>query len=361
MGWFNDSDSEDENEKRSKRPLLETFHDVVGGGSSEGDSSTTVHQPNKKSKVILENSGDRSDSRAAAAVEEEEEVDPLDAFMSNLSSSKNKSTSTASTNSSTRTKQLSRMDMDNEDEATAHWESSKATDNIHAEYSEQQQQEHQQQNKTQFQSQQISKVKLDMSNTFHKAGEKNKTSNSSNSCFNKSNDSDQDEMLNRIQKQKQNDQEHYQLDKINHSKMMKSSQYKPFCKVFLNPNMIRQMMKKYENNMNYGYEWRIEHNVTCSIDYIDPIESFQLYGGEYSSSSSSSRNNINEDNHQKKSTTTSSSNDNAVETYINKIFDYEVLKYLEKNNFKKATLVQAQSIPIALCGKDLIVTSHTGR
>ena len=86
---------------------------------------------------------------------------------------------------------------------------------------------------------------------------------------------------------------------------------------------------------------RKEHHISCSADSIGPILTFEQYAGCGRPNSTST-------------TTTTIEEDEP-------LFDQAILTYLEKNNFHKATLVQAQSIPVALCGKDLIVTSHTGR
>ena len=102
------------------------------------------------------------------------------------------------------------------------------------------------------------------------------------------------------------------LDKVNHS----SIAYAPFRKVFYNPK-----------HSNFGSMWRRENEITCSINTIDPIISFSDYGP--------------------------SSNGSG-------IFPPEILSYLHKNDFHQPTQVQAQSIPSALAGHDLIVTSHTG-
>ncbi len=188
-------------------------------------------------------------------------------------------------------------------------------------------------------------AKAAMSSTFHKAGQKKKT-----------NDDEDGSMHHGIdtgtKMHVENDEEHYKLEKVNHNK----KQYPPFRKVFLFGHDCDghderdlhggERKRKRGNGTNFGRSWREENEVSCSIDDIDPILSFQEYGGSI-------------DNGDKTSET--STGTSTTGQWQEPIFDREVLRYLEKNNFKKATLVQSQSIPIALCGRDLIVTSHTGR
>ena len=102
------------------------------------------------------------------------------------------------------------------------------------------------------------------------------------------------------------------LENINHT----SISYAPFRKSFYNAKPT-----------NFGSTWRRENGVICSIELIDPITSFEDYG--------------------------STSNGHG-------IFAPEIMTYLHDNGFHKATHVQSQSIPLALAGRDLIVTSHTG-
>lgn len=96
------------------------------------------------------------------------------------------------------------------------------------------------------------------------------------------------------------------LEKVDHS----SISYRPFRKHFRNPSATTA-----------GSSWRIDHDVTISNDQIDPVLTF----AEYQDS-----------------------------------FAPEVLSYLESNNYRIPTPVQAQSIPVSLTGQDLIVTSRTG-
>jgi len=87
--------------------------------------------------------------------------------------------------------------------------------------------------------------------------------------------------------------------------------------------------KKFHVPMNsaLGASWRRENEVTCTMN-IDPIQSFDQYGPS--------------------------------DTSANGLFVTEVLSYLNKTGFRQATIVQGQSIPVALAGHDLLVTSHTG-
>lgn len=96
------------------------------------------------------------------------------------------------------------------------------------------------------------------------------------------------------------------LEKVDHSRIT----YQSFRKHFRNPS-----------NTPSGSAWRKDHDVTCSDDQIDPVLAFTEYQDTFAP---------------------------------------EVLSYLESNNYRIPTPVQAQSIPVSLTGQDLIVTSRTG-
>ena len=353
MGWFDDSDSDDNSKsKRTKRPLLETFHDDNDDDNVQNVTNNLFdekEEPSKKSKLETNVTSENSSNDVV--------VDPLDAFMNDLSNTKTLTTQIT---------KRSRLDMENEEEATAHWESTKTTSNTTVATiaaMETSKNHHDSNNNNNNAS--IQKAQMAMASTFHKAGEKNTNTHHNNNDDDYDNDDDENLQIKintKIQQQKQNDENHYQLDNINdtittNTKQQQQDEYKPFCKIFLSPNRIRQLNYNGNNNNNnsssnsYGYEWRKKHDITCSIDYIDPIESFDLYGN-------------NSDAKQPKGIKEKEQGgayyDNEDEA-IPSLFDPNILNYLDKNNFKKPTLVQAQCIPIALCGRDLIVTSHTGR
>jgi Rad3-related DNA helicase len=108
------------------------------------------------------------------------------------------------------------------------------------------------------------------------------------------------------------------LDKCNHT--LKT--YPRFRKVFHHPK-----------NTDDGKQWRSDYDVSCSIDTVDPIFSFAELG---------------------------SCHDDVGDSTRTAILPQTILEYLDENGYKEPTLVQSQCIPLALYGKDLLVTSHTG-
>ncbi|GFH56843.1 hypothetical protein CTEN210_13319 [Chaetoceros tenuissimus] len=97
------------------------------------------------------------------------------------------------------------------------------------------------------------------------------------------------------------------LPAIDHSTI----KYNSFQKKFHSPKSTDQ-----------GYRYRQEHDISCTLETIDPISSFDAYPTH--------------------------------------IFPSSIQTFLKKQNYHQATPVQAQAIPITLSGHDLIVTSSTG-
>jgi len=235
-------------------------------------------------------------TQAAGDVKEDE--DPLESFMNSLSSS-----STA-----VESKNKNRLDMDNEDEATAHWREHKAgceavMDLDLKKLTQDDSDDFSNGALTSHSSYKSITAKVAMAQTFHKAGEGRQASNSR-----KTSRKDDEGDVGDDSCQRTIDP----LESVNHS----SITYSAFRKIFHMPQ-----------HSALGISWRKENQVSCTMN-VDPIQSFDQYGPS--------------------------------DTSENGLFATEVLSYLQKHSFHQATLVQAQSIPVALAGHDLLVTSHTG-
>jgi len=230
-----------------------------------------------------------------------EDEDPLDSFMNSLSS----------TSAAAESKLKNRLDMDNEDEATAHWRDSKTDGetvmesdlNMSKKSKRDDWEGHHTSSDTapmRYSYESLS-AKAALAQTFHKVGDgpqKPRVETSS-----KDDDAHEGDSSRRTIDP---------LESVNHSCIS----YESFRKTFHEPF-----------NSVEGSSWRRENEVSCTVD-IDPIQSFDQYGPK--------------------------------ESMGNGIFATEILAYLSKNGFRDATTVQAQSIPVALAGRDLLVTSHTG-
>lgn len=97
------------------------------------------------------------------------------------------------------------------------------------------------------------------------------------------------------------------LAKVDHG----SIQYKPFQRKFYEPTSTM-----------LGPQWRRENEIFCSVNTLDPILSFDDLGPT--------------------------------------VLHQEVLDYLNASGYKAPTLVQSQSLPVALSGRDCMVTASTG-
>lgn len=317
MGWFDDDSDSDDSRKR-KLPLFETFEKTehLCRNASSGDRDVALcDDPVKQPIETLNVEENRTNgSRPEQSVKEDDSMlweDPLDSYMNQLSSA----------TSVEKVSVKNRLDVENEEEATAHWKTTTQTpiqesstakaEKIDARsqpYEEdlfpgRQDNDH---DTGYHHSYESMKARASMAQTFHKAGEgptlkKHKTE----EMILNDSDSWEEEKLKRTIEP---------LESINHS----SIDYAPFRKKFLEPKRSSR-----------GSSWRSEHDVSCSED-VDPIVLFSQYDEP------------------------STQSDNTM------IFPKEVLSYLNHHNLHQATAVQAQSIPAALAGYDLLVTSQTG-
>jgi len=305
MGWFDDSDS-DEDVKSRKRPL-ETFN--IGADpnvleSSFSSATFTSTQVDVEEKYVIQPQHETNKAKAPGMHDESshgEDEDPLDSYMKGLSSS------------AAETKVRGRLDVENEEEATAHWQADDAAaaaassenytldESLRPSKGKQERDTGEGDNTIRYTYESMT-AKAAMASTFHKAGEARHAHKI---------DSEAASNLD-LNHEREKNRTIDPLEQINHSSIV----YAPFKKQFHEPL-----------HSQFGSSWRRENEVSCSID-IDPILSFDQYGP-------------------------SSTNEHG-------IFASEILGYLHKNDFRQTTLVQSQSIPAALAGHDLLVTSHTG-
>jgi hypothetical protein len=331
MGWFDDSDSEEESSKKRRRDELFNLDDltptpaapaptptVEASANPDPDHNTNANG-NEPDPLDAYMSGIHKEAQSAVAAvavavsavpdpvdgkdHEQDEVDPLDAYMTSLASSS--STPAATTN-------VGRLDMENEEEATSHWvEASTSASLSKKRLLPSRQEEHGTDGDRKASSSSSSSLtsmqaKSFMANTFHKAGSGKQKKRDLGQVIDSEDD---DAVMAAEANAARRSRTITPLDKIQHSTVT----YQPFVKQFYN----------HPANTRVGMEWRKENHISTSMD-VDPIDSFERYG-ELG------------------------------------LLDKVILDYLNKQQFEKATLVQAQSIPIAMTGRDLLVTSHTGR
>jgi len=309
MGWFDDDDSDGEG--RRKRPLkpFETF-----------DTPTSTELPTNFSNTSnFAKKEEQPQDIVDKDEEEAEEEDPLDAYMKSLSSSSSKGGGADADADADKKKGYGRLDMDNEEEATAHWKLS-STKTVSSSIENEKEDFF---STADTMSNSSSSLKESSSNNilskiFHKAGEAAKKTPSSNenltdgnSFYDEDDEIDSDINMQAIMAQKRK-RDIDPLEKMDHS----NKKYSHFRKCLLS-EQNRQLFHQQGKLLLVPSDDDIDSN-TVSIQ--------SLFSDKDS----------------------------------NCLLPPEILAYLEKNKYQMATPVQLQSIPVALTGKDILVTSPTG-
>ena len=343
-----------------------------------------------------DNDAATSSYNASEAVgDDNEDEDPLDAYMKSIESTNNSSTivpaaapsSSTSDASLTASKSKSnkdktnfgggRLDVDAEDEATSHWEivapvtsSSSSNENgsgtaatrggtsnlLLDKYYDATKMPGQTTTTTAAAWEKSAvEAHSGMSNTFVRAGsgvrggiidkgkkynEKRKNGNGDQADYDDDGDNDDDiddddimQDYNKLQKVKEEQhllmlhQEVDPLERIDH----KLIRYEAFERVFYHPT-----------NTSAGHAWRKEHDVVCSPSSFDPILGF----GELSGSSSSSCLGGGMDGENRHESSTASA----------AVFPEELLRAIAQSGYDSPTLVQSQTLSVALSGRDALIT-----
>jgi ATP-dependent RNA helicase DDX42 len=239
--------------------------------------------------------------------DDEEEEDPLDAYMKTLQdkdkkpAKQNPNDDDTFTNTATAaSKSGGRLDVGCDDEATSHWVNKSDSDNI--------------------------KSTNNIASTIIQEGESNKQKQGTafhtmQSTFHRSSDQQQQQQQ-QDESSTMNTKDHrdvnIQLQQVKHDEMG----YKPFEKNYLLPMSYEVNANNISNtrNTSEGHTWRKENQVTCHPP-LDPIYAF---------------------------------------AELRDILPEEVLTWNATKNLTTPTLVQSQTLGVALCGKDAIVTATTG-
>jgi len=256
---------------------------------------------------------------------DDDEEDPLDAYMKSLDAAPAAASSSSSTskNAST-TGGGGRLDVDAEDEATSHWEIASSSIKLklsndggarllpkHDDGGEDDGGAVSSSASSFFGGSKLhaQEARSAMSDTFIRAGgAKNQTSSNENSVDNDNEDANFDNLQNvRKHQQQMLHQEVDPLERIDH----KNIQYESFRRVFYTPP-----------DTAAGQAWRKEHEVVCTPSNFDPILGF----GDL---------------------------DTAV-------FPEELVRAIAQAGYDSPTLVQSQTLSVALSGKDALITAATG-
>ena len=242
--------------------------------------------------------------------DDDEEEDPLDAYMKTLQdkdkipAKQNPNDDNNFTNTATAaSKSEGRLDVECDDEATSHWVNKSESDNI--------------------------KSTNNIASTIIQEGESNKQKQGTafhtmQSTFHSSSNQQQQQQQQQQQdgSSTMNTKDHrdvnIQLQQVKHDEMG----YKPFEKNYLLPMSYEVNTNNNDSarNTSEGHKWRKENQVTCHPP-LDPIYDF---------------------------------------AELRDILPEEVLTWNATKNLTTPTLVQSQTLGVALCGKDAIVTATTG-
>ena len=267
MGVFDDSDDESDNGNASVgRPGLLDLH---GEFPSIGTTATASGAaPLPTGNPLNDNDNDDDD-----------EVDPLDAFMCGVQSQAKRDAEDTKRGAESgggvfasdggASPKRARLDVDNDEEATSHW-----TDRPGA--------------------------------AAASAAELNDTNHNKRLLPDVTALDDEEYSATKASQHLQH-QEIDPLAKVDHG----SIQYKPFQCKFYEPT-----------NTMLGPQWRSDNDISCSINTVDPILSFNDLGPA--------------------------------------VLHQEILEYLNTSGYKTPTLVQSQSLPVAFSGRDCMVTASTG-
>lgn len=227
----------------------------------------------------------------------EDDEDPLDAFMNSLDDNTAARTQTEKSSSG------GRLDVEAEDEATSHWNVAPLKQNEKSKLADSKKLLDCHQDADYYDSQASgNSARIAMSNTFIRAGANTKSSRRGTKHV-----LDEYDNEDRIQKHQQRilHQEIDPLDKISHDGI----KYSAFRRNFYSPN-----------NTSAGVAWRKQHDIVCNPSNFDPILGF----GEV------------------------------------EIFPEELLQAIATSGYDSPTLVQSQTLPVAISGHDALITAATG-
>ena len=226
---------------------------------------------------------------------EDEEEDTLEAYMNSLNDNDNASSSNNNYNNCSGGE--GRLDVDAEDEATSHWNVDEPNVNGSGSGSSKLLPKHEDTNVKQ-------KAESTTMSGFVRAGGNNKQPSQDNTQ-----DDDDDKFTNLKEvREHQKQMIHTEIDpleSINHNTI----QYNTFNKIFYKPN-----------NTKEGHAWRKEHDVICTPSNFDPILGF----GELSGSDG--------------------------------VFPDELIKTIAQSGYDAPTIVQSQTLSVALSGNDALIT-----
>lgn len=301
MGWF---DGDDESDQEAD--------------TNTAASAVTLKTLKRQIQSLDADPGAEIKDHAAQGDEDEE--DPLDAYMKTLEATATvpptKNNNNSSRNNATESSnKATRLDIDNEEEATDHWKHEPTGSAFMNHHNQDDDNDNDDDGDDPFaprgESSRAARARQALTSTFHKAGGSKRTADAS------------------FLSSQSHATTASQLPESSSTQWSTAVQYQyaPFCKEFWTVTDTSQ-----------GREWRKEHSVTCSAS-IDPVYHFaELTGANGDIGDSDVNANIN----------------------VN-VFGASLTAAIVKAGYQTPTHVQSQTLPVALAGKDALVTAATGQ
>jgi ATP-dependent RNA helicase DDX42 len=283
-------------------------------GWFDGDSSSEdEHRAAPLSRASLTGQVPMRRESAVVLQAEEDEEDPLDAYMKSLNDKTTATMPDSSGSAATgQSGRFARLDLDNEEEATSHWQASTANTISEAAPSGRQRLAQAREVDEDGFVKGSAVAKRALQQTFHKAGAYQRVG-GKNPMAMEADDDDHDN-----HEQANSKHVDIQLAKVEHQQM----QYEDFEKVFWNPSKNTDV-----NSNNQHQLWRKQHEIT-----IQPRQ--------YQTAPS------------------------VVPMYdfleLKDVVDEALLQHISKSGYHHPTPVQSQTLPVALSGKDALITAPTG-
>ena len=302
MGWFDDSDDEDDNDNEDVGRMRQI---ITGSPEIRSTSINTTKD----------------------AENNESEEDPLDAYMKTLETAANTTSSVKKNDTDHRGASCSgaagdasttgRLDVDNEDEATSHWVNTEGT------------------NSTSVRNGKDASTSSDSISTSTNNAPDNTARGMASRALQRDFQKASDQQQQQQQQYNQQGDVDIKLQRVQHDQM----KYAQIQKCLFSTTSHQDPNKNERNDENNndannndittttsrntteGHEWRKENQVTCQPPTLDPIYEF---------------------------------------AELRDILPEEVLAWNSIKNLTKPTLVQSQTMGVALCGRDAIVTASTG-
>jgi len=302
---------------------------------------------------LFDESESDDDDDGINADDADEEEDPLDAYMKSIDPQTTTSTaldddvdgSLTNTNADAQHRHGGRLDVDAEEEATSHWEVDETLHNkiphtnnnllLLDKYSHDEKVvDHPASSMSMMSSRSRTTTNSELYNSFVRAGGQPRGDTTNNATTTTTLEEDDDNNV--MQLLQRHKEEIDPLEYVDHT----TFHYSTFRRVF-----------HISTNTHEGQSWRAEHNVVCTPPIYDPILGF----GDLVPPSPPScvQHDANDGNNNNGTVTTTT-------TITPPVFPEELIQTIVKCGYDTPTIVQSQTLSVALSGCDALITAATG-